>query len=198
LEGKIMPPSQRPVFREYALQHYLQKREKDILPHFVSPPVFICIWILFCLIVVGGFFAATQKLPIQVTGLGIMLAPGQKGASSTGGTVLLFLSPSNAGKVHVGQRSQLQIGQAGPSYSSTIAQVEPGLFSPNDIYKRYGLNCSTMPIITEPSVVVHIRLASLVSSHLYAGSLVTAQVQIGTQSIFSLAGLNYLIGGFSV
>ena len=40
-----MPQEQRPLFREHALQHYLQKREKDILPHFVSPPIFVCAWI---------------------------------------------------------------------------------------------------------------------------------------------------------
>ena len=193
-----MPQARRRLFREHALQHYLQKREKDILPHIVSPPVFICTWILLGLIVVGGLFAATQKVPIQVNSLGIILAQGQSGASgSNGGTVLLFLPASEASKVHVGQPSQLYIGQSGPSYAGTIAQVEPGLFSPNDIYKRYALNCSAISIIMGPSVVVHVRLASLSSSHLYAGSPVTAQVQVGTQSILSLSGLNYIIGGYS-
>jgi hypothetical protein len=51
-----------------------------------------------------------------------------------------------------------------------------------------------MPTITEPSVVVHVKLAPSLSSRLYAGSLITAQVQIGTQRILSLPGLNDLIG----
>jgi len=185
-----MPQSPRPLFREHAWQHYLQKREKDILPHFVSPPIFVCAWILFCLIVVVGLIAATQRVPIEVGGSGIVLA--QEG--SNGGTALLFLPASEARQVHVGERSQLQIGLTGPSYTTTIAQVEPGLLSPNDIYKRYGLNCSAMLAITEPSVVVHVKLAPSLSSHLYAGSPITAQVQIGTQRILSLPGLNDLIG----
>jgi hypothetical protein len=190
-----MPQSPRLLFREHAWQHYLQKREKDILPHFVSPPTFVCAWILFCLIVVVGLIAATQRVPIEVGGSGIVLAQEHKDVSgSNGGTALLFLPASEARQVHVGQRSQLQIGLTGPSYTTTIAQVEPGLLSPNDIYKRYGLNCSAMPTITEPSVVVHVKLAPSLSSHLYVGSPITAQVQIGTQRILSLPGLNDLIG----
>jgi len=190
-----MPQSPRPLFREHAWQHYLQKREKDILPHFVSPPIFVCAWILFCLIVVVGLIAATQRVPIEVDGSGIVLAQEYNDASgSDRGTALLFLPASEARQVHVGERSQLQIGLTGPSYTTTIAQVEPGLLSPNDIYKRYGLNCSAMPTITEPSVVVHVKLAPSLSSHLYAGSPVRAQVQIGTQRILSLPGLNDLIG----
>lgn len=191
-----MPQSQRPLFREHALQHYLQKREKDILPHFVSPPIFVCAWVLLCLVIAVGLFATTQKVPIQVGGMGIVLAQGHNDASEdNGGTALLFLPASEAKLVHVGEPSRLQIGLTGPSYSSTIAQVEPGLLSPNEIYKRYGLNCSAMPMVSDPSVVVHVRLAPSLHSHLYAGSPVSAQVQIGTQRILSLPGLNNLIGG---
>jgi hypothetical protein len=53
-----MSQSQRPLFREHAMQHYLQKREKDILPHFVSPPVFVCAWILLSLAVAVGLLVA--------------------------------------------------------------------------------------------------------------------------------------------
>jgi hypothetical protein len=191
-----MPQMQRPLFREHALQYYLQKREKDILPHFVSPPIFVCAWILLCLAVAVGLFAATQKVPVQVGGVGIVLAQGQhKAFRDNGGTALIFLPASEAKLVHVGEPSQLQIGLTGPSYSSTIAQVEPGLLSPNDIYKRYGFNCSAMPAITDPSVVVHVRLAPSLPSYLYAGSPVSAQVQIGTQRVLSLPGLSNLIGG---
>jgi hypothetical protein len=190
-----MPPLQRPLFREHALQHYLQKREKDILPHFVSPPVFICAWILLCLAVAVGLFAATQRVPIQVSGMGIVLDQGQNEASGDNTeTALIFLPASRAKLIHVGEPSRLQIGLSGPSYSSTIAQVDPGPLSPNDIYKRYGLKCSAMPIVSDPAVVVRVRLVPSLYYHLYAGSPVRAQVQIGTQHIFSLPGLNSLIG----
>jgi hypothetical protein len=189
-----MPQSQRPLFREPAWQHYLQKREKDILPHFVSPPTFICIWIMLCLAVAVGLFAGTQQVPVLVDGVGLVLTQEQNGAGGKGGTALVFLPASEAKLVHVGDPSQIQVGLTGPSYSSTIVQVEPGLLSPNDIYKQYGVVCSTMLTITEPSVVVHVGLVPSLSSHLYAGSPVRAQVQIGSQHLLSLPALNDLIG----
>lgn len=191
-----MPQSQRPLFREHAMQHYLQKREKDILPHYVSPPIFVCAWIMLCLAVAVGLFATTQKVPIQVGGMGIVLAQGHNDAfEDNGGTALLFLPASEAKLVRVGEPSRLQIGLTGPSYSTTIARVEPGLLSPDEIYRRYGLNCSVMPMINDPAVVVHVKLASSLDSRLYAGSPVRALVQVGTQRVFSLPGLNNLIGG---
>ena len=190
-----MLQSQRPLFREPARQHYLQKREKDILPRFVSPPTFVCIWIMLCLTVAVGIVASTQKVPVLVNGVGLVLAQQQNRALEIKeGTALVFLPASEAKQVHVGESSRLQIGLTGPSYNSTIAQVEPGLLSPNDIYKRYGVLCSTMLTITEPSVVVYVRLVPSLSSHLYAGSPVRAQIQIGTQHLLSLPGLNDLIG----
>ena len=190
-----LPHLQRPVFREPAWQHHLQQREKDILPHFVSPPTFVCIWILLCLVVGVGLFASTQEVPVLVNGVGLVLTQEQHNAlGSKGGTILVFLPASEAKLVHVGEPSRLQIDSTGPSYSSTIVQVEPGLLGPNDIYKQYGVVCSTMLPITEPSVVVHVRLVPSLSSHLYAGSQVKAQVQIGTQHLLSLSGLNDLIG----
>lgn len=189
-----MPQSQRPLFREPAWQHYLQKREKDILPHFVSPPIFVCIWVLLCLTIVLGLFSSMQKVPVQVDGVGVVLAQGQNPAGRKGGMVLVFLPASEAKQVHVGQPSQIQIGLTGPSYSTTIAQIEPGLLSPNEIYQRYSSVCSNMPTITGPAVVAHVVSVPSLSSHLYAGSQVRAQIQTGTKSLFSLPGLNDLIG----
>ena len=190
-----MPQLRRPLFRESAWKHYLQKREKDILPRFVSPPTFVCIWIVLCLVVVVGLFASTQQVPVLVDGVGLVLTQEQNRAfGGKGAAVLVFLPASEAKLVHVGEPSQLQIGLTGPSYSSTIAKVEPGLLSPNAIYKQYGVICSTMLTITEPSVVVQVGLVPSLSSHLYAGSQVRAQVQVGTQHLLLSPQLNDLTG----
>jgi hypothetical protein len=190
-----MLQSQRRLFREPAVQHYLQKREKDILPHFVSPPTFICIWILLCLAIAVGLFASTQRVPIQVDGVGMVLAQAQNSAAgSKGGTVLVFLPVSEATLVHIGEPSQLQIGLTGPTFSTTIAQVEHEPLSPSEIYQRYASTCSNVLSITGPSVVVHVAATPSLSSQLYAGSPVRAQIQIGTQRLLSWPGLNALIG----
>jgi hypothetical protein len=122
--------------------------------------------------------------------MGVVLAQGQHGVFGDDGGVLLFLPASEAKLVHGGEPSQLQIGLTGPSYRTTIAQVEPGLLSPNEIYKRYGLNCSILPMISDPAVVAHVSLPPPLHTRLYAGSPVRAQIQVGTQRVF----LNNLIG----
>ena len=178
-----MSQAQRPLFREHALKHYLQKREKDILPRLVSPPTFICGWFLLCLVVAVGVVAWLEKVPVFVNGSGIVLAQEQGNVSGDGGTVRVFLPASQARLVHVGETSLLQVGRTGPSFTTRIVRVEPGLLSPDDVHKRYGFNYYGMPVITEPSVAVDVKVKPSVLSRLYAGSPVSAQVQIGTRRV---------------
>jgi hypothetical protein len=190
-----MSQAQRPLFREHALKHYLQKREKDILPRLVSPPTFICGWFLLCLVVAVGVVAWLEKVPVFVNGSGIVLAQEQGNVFGDGGTARLFLPASQARLVHVGETSLLQVGRTGPSFTTRIVHVEPGLLSPDDVHKRYGFNYYGMPVITEPSVAVDVEVKPSVISRLYAGSPVSAQVQIGTRRVLSLLpGFDSLIG----
>jgi len=192
----FMSQTQRPLFREHALKHYLQKREKDILPRLVSPPTFICGWFLLCLVVAVGVVAWLEKVPIFVNGSGIVLAQEQGNVSGDGGTARIFLPASEARLLRVGQAGLLQVGMTGPSFTSTIVHVEPGLLSPDDVHKRYGFNYSGVPAITGPSVAVDVEIEPSVPSRLYAASPVSAQIQIGTRRVLSLVpGFDSLIGG---
>jgi hypothetical protein len=83
----------------------------------------------------------------------------------------------------------------GPSITSKIVHIEPGLLSPDTLHKRYGFNYAGMPVITEPSIAVDAKVGPSVPSHLYAGSPVSAQIQIGTRRVLSfLPGFDSLIG----
>jgi len=188
-----MSQAQRPLFREHALKHYLQKREKDILPRLVSPPIFICGWFLLCLVVAIGVVAWLEEVPIFVNGSGIVVA--QERGDGAGGMARLFLPAREARLVHVGEVSLLQVGMTGPSITSKIVHIEPGLLSPDTLHKRYGFNYAGMPVITEPSIAVDAKVGPSVPSHLYAGSPVSAQIQIGTRRVLSfLPGFDSLIG----
>jgi hypothetical protein len=190
-----MSQAQRPLFREHALKHYLQRREKDILPRLVSPPIFICGWFLLCLVVAVGMVAWLEKVPVFVNGSGIVLAQRHGNVSSRGGMVRIFLPAREASLVHVGEASLLQVGMTGPSFTSAIVRVESGLFSPDDLHKRYGFNYDGMPAVTEPSIAVDVRVDPSVPARLYAGSPVSAQIQIGTRRVVSLLpGFDGLIG----
>ena len=45
-----MGETQRSIFRARAMQHYLHRQERDILPRLVSPPLFLFLWIVLVLL----------------------------------------------------------------------------------------------------------------------------------------------------
>ena len=182
-----MVKSRRPIFRESAMKQYLQRREQDILPYTVSPPVFACSWIVLVLFLTLGLLAWSADLPTVVTTAGIVTQTMGQQTSSTGGNAqaLVFFPASNAPQLHAGQPIQIQIGATGPHLNSRITQVEPGIISPTDARSRYGLDTGSAQVLTEPSVVVIVNLDPTISARTYAGTTISAQVQVGSHSLLS-------------
>ena len=191
-----MSQHRRSLFREDAMKRYMQRREKDIFPHLVSPPVFVCAWLLFGLLLLAGLVAWWGEIPTFVDGSGILLAQRQTSLSNESPSILVFLSPLYVSKMHVGLPVHLQIGADGSEILGKVEQVEPGIVSPADARKRYALDSGEAQIITQPSVVIVVTPHQKLSARLYAGSLVHAQVQVGSRRVLSLfPGLDRLIGG---
>ena len=110
-------------------------------------------------------------------------------------SAVVFLPASAASSLRAGQPIQVQVGSTGPHLTSTISAVGPGIIGPDKARQDFALGSAASQIITEPSVVVTIRLGTAFSVQSYAGSIVHAQVQVGTQSVLSLLqGLSNLIG----
>lgn len=191
-----MGPSRHPLFREKALKQYMQKQEKDILLRPVSPPVFACSWILLCLFLLAAFLAWWQEVPTFVEGSGVILAQGQANtATSDKAVILIFLPATYAGQIRSKLPVRVQIGSEGPELSSTVEHVEPGIISPTEARKRYLLDSDTAQILTQPSIALTVMPETALPAHGYAGSLVSAQVQIGSRRVLSLLpGFSQLIG----
>ena len=191
------PQRQRAMFRNKALQYYAQSREKDVLPRFVAPPVFLFLWVLLGLLLVATLLAWLGQVPTYVAGSGVVLNQGVK--TQPGGNeavAVVFLPATPSLNVRAGLPVQVQIGTTGPQLTSTIDAVQPGVISPSDARKRYALTGDLAQVITQPSVVVTCRLGVTVSTQRYAGSLVGAQVQVGTRSVLSLLPvIGPLLGG---
>ncbi len=192
-----MTASKRTIFRHKALQQYEQSRNKTVLPRYVSPPVFVCLWILLGLLIIAGVAAWLGQVPTYVAGSGVVLDPGsttQQGGNEAVAVVFVPATPSLT--LRPGLPVQLQIGSTGPQVASTITTVEPGIVSPNEARDRYALGGVASAVITQPSVVVTARLGPSIPAQVYAGSIVSAQVQVGTRSVLSLLpGLGSLSGG---
>jgi len=179
----------RQVFRERAMQQYVQRREQDVLPQIISPPVFACSWFLLALILMAGLLAWSAQLPTYISAPGVIIKKGQQTSSSkarnnTNTQALIFFPPSDASQLHAGQPIKLQFASTGQSLNSSITSVEADTVSPSDARKRYGLDAGEAQIVTGPSNIVIANLDIGISAHI-VGSIISAQVQVGTHSVLS-------------
>jgi hypothetical protein len=174
--------SRRQIFRESALQEYVQRQERDVLPNIVSPPVFACSWFLLALVLTGDLLAWSARIPTYISASGVVTSTSSKASSAQ---ALVFFPTADAAELRAGLPITLQLGSSGPSISSTITQVVAGTVSPSDARKTYALDAGEAEVITEPSKVVIVSLDKSVSASAYAGTTVSAKVQVGTHSVLS-------------
>jgi len=184
--GKSMLAPKTPIFRDKAVKQYIQGRDKDTLPRFISLPTALLLWILCGLLLATGGLVWTAELPLYTTGQGIILADqNEMQPSSRTTTALVFLPAEQATLFHRGLPVQITLGGSGSQMSSTIIEIAPGVISPYSACKQYGLENNCAQLIARPSIVAKVKLHHL-SSLTYAGSTFTAKVQVGSQRILSL------------
>ena len=186
----------RSIFRDQAIKRYIEKRDKDVLPHLVAPPVFLFLWILLGLLLTMGVLAWLAQVPTYLAGPGIILEQHPPSTSGQSEAIALFFLPAlSASQVRAGLPVQVQLGSTGPALSTKIDQVEPGILSPSAARTRYALDSSVSQLLTQPVVAVEARLGPTISAQTYAGSVVSAQVQVGSRRVLSLLpGFAQLIG----
>lgn len=185
-----MTQAKRSIFRKSAWQQYVQRRERAELPRYITPPVFALFWILLGLLLVSGSVAWWSEVPIYTTGPAILRDNGVSSAfhinRQQGVVAVVFLPADRPLTLHPGLPVHLQIGTAGLQAAGTVVLVELGVFSPQQARQRYGLDGSEGLLITQPSSVVIASISSPLSAQTYTGSIVTAQVQTGSQRILML------------
>ncbi len=166
---------------------YKRSLEKDVVPRLISWPIILCLWLLLGAFLTAGIFAWYAQVPTYVSGSGIILANGDMLQPAYGGTVaIVFLPPDQSAGIWVGQHVGIQIGSTDTQVQSTIAQVESGIISPAAARQRYGLEGTGSLLITQPSVVAIIKLGAVLPTTTYAGSLLSASVETGSQRLLAL------------
>jgi hypothetical protein len=164
---------------------YKRNMEKDVLPRLISTPIIVCLWLLLLVLLAAGFFTWYAQVPTYVSGSGIILTRGDILQNEYGNIVgVVFLPANQSAQIRRGQPVDIQVGSEGMHVQSTIAQVEPGIMSPEAVRQRYQLGAVGADLVTQPSVVAIIKLA--LPDTTYAGSLLTARIQTGSQRLFAL------------
>ncbi|MBO0777910.1 MAG: hypothetical protein J2P37_03695 [Ktedonobacteraceae bacterium] len=182
-----MVPPKHTIFRERALESYIQRRERGVLLRLVSPPTLIFSWLLLLLLLGAGMLAWSIHVPVSVAGQGVLNSSGQQMEA------VLFLPANQLTRLHSGQPTKLIIGSTGANLQGVVETVEPRVISPQEARTRFNLQGSLASLVTGPSSVITVRLKSEVFAEIYAGSVCVAQVQVGSQSVLSLIpGLNQI------
>lgn len=188
----------RAIFRERAIRAYQRGTAKDIVPRLTSWPIIVCLWILLALLLVTVAVAWSVRVPSYIGAQGVILRSGAQAGLSGGKTAAaLFLSPDQSVGVRVGQLIHAQIGPSGPSASGAVVRIQPSVIGPDTARAVYGFEPGAS-IVRQPWAVVIVRLGQSLPPAAYGGSLLTAQVEIGSQRLLALfPGLGGLIGGAS-
>ena len=170
----------RSIFRSKTVQKYTQNREKSVLPRVVAPPVFVLCWIILTLLVVAGLVAWMGNVPLYTTGVGIVLDQSAPENLDNEATAIIPLSVSTASQLQKGLPIQIQVGQTGPLLTCTIDSIGSTILSPDEVQKNYGLK------VSDPSILLLVKLGTTISKSIYAGSSVQVRVQTGSQSVLAL------------
>jgi hypothetical protein len=186
-----MPTTKRPIFRAHAFQQYVQSREKDVLPRFISPPIFWLFWVLLALFLALGWLAWNIRTPVYASATGIIVGNG----TSEGALAVLFVPANQQNVVHAGESVELHIDATDSLLQRTVTSVDATLLSPEQARRQYHLDGAISLVINQPSVAIVVTLGDRIPASSYAGSIVQAQVQIGEQSLLSfLSVIDQMIG----
>lgn len=188
-----MTETKRSIFRDDAVQRYIQGREKAVLPHFVSPRTFLYLWSLMGLLVPGAFTAWCARVPVYASGAAVVVAGRSAPYHIRAGLVLLaFLPAEDLTRLRVGQRLFAAPAPAGGRLSGSVMAIEPKIVSPAMARTRFTLHAGAAWAVSQPSAVVLARLTPLSSGlppSAYAGGIYDVDVEVGARRVLSLLPL---------
>jgi hypothetical protein len=191
--------ARRSAYRPEAVQRYMEGRERSVLPRFVSPRIFVCLWLLLGLLVASAVLAWFTEIPTYASGQAVIVRRSDLSAPVPDEVVAVaFLPAEDVAHVRQGQVLFLEIDASGRRLSGEILAVEPEISSPEAVRTRFALDTTTGLAVNRPVAVVIAQLEAAPGDFpatSYVGS--TYPVQVGVQSrrvLTLLPGLDWLLG----
>lgn len=177
----------RSIFRERAIERYIQRQELNVILRLVSPPMFLLLWFLLLLAVCCSVMVWTIQVPMLVVGKGAVVQQPKANTKNVQEiVVLLVLPPEQKANLKIGQPVTISVASTDMKFESTIESIEANTMSPADISARISTQSTLARDITGPSVVAIAQVVPASQAHIYLGSQCSVQVEIGTQSALSL------------
>lgn len=179
-------PRRRNVFRRESVLAY---GRTDVVPRLVYWPAIACAWLCLVALIGSAGFAWSARVPVVVEGTGILVVDQ---AVLMG---VVFLPAEAADQVRVGQHASLRIGSSELQVQGMLSEVSAGPLSPEAARKTYGLDGAAALLITGPATVATVSLTTPLPASTYAGSVVEASLEVGSQRLVALIpGVRDLLG----
>jgi hypothetical protein len=178
-----MPDDARSIFRREALRHFIEGREKSVLPRFIRPRTFLCLWILLGLLMLAAVLAWTARVPVYASGLAVV-------TKTEGQVNLVVLVPAESfEKLRVGQVVWVRWPAAREPVRTVLTHVEPEIQSPALVRKRFGLSSETVSgavAVATASPEGVLDTTGDLPPETRLGSTVSVDVEIGSRRALSL------------
>lgn len=176
------------IFRDKAVKHYLEGREQEVLPWFISPANFILLWIVFAALIGSVAVAAYfMQIPLYASGSAIVVDGDSAVRDSE---VVTFLPPEHLESLDKGQDLLLQPDPESERVSLQITGVENKALSPREARERFNLRGAERSLIESPVAVATAPAGELtggLDQSSYEGAIYQAEVQLGTRRVITLA-----------
>jgi hypothetical protein len=153
-----------------------------------------CCWLLVAVLLAGAAVAWTVRVPTYVAASGVVAAPGDRARGERTRVALVF-APIGAGVVRVGETVRVQIDSSETPVAGAVASVGADVVGPEALSIRHRLRAAGV-LPSEPSRPVRVRLAAALPTRSYAGTRVTARIDVGSRRLLALLpGLGKLLAG---
>ncbi|HEY4384940.1 MAG TPA: hypothetical protein VGN34_10745, partial [Ktedonobacteraceae bacterium] len=140
------------------------------------------------------------EVPVYTFGSGLLLTATkhaiQSGQDEMQALVFVPVTPGQP-VVHLDENTPILLENSTTNIqvSGEIISIDPDIISPQVAKKRYKLTGDTTELVPLPSLVLHARITTHLPTDLYAGSIVHATIQSGSQRLLSLLpGVTNLLG----
>jgi hypothetical protein len=130
----------RQIFRPEVVRRFTERQEQAILPRFVRPRIFLCLWILLALLASAAVAGWQVRVPERVSGPAVIV-------SSPGGApeIVGFIPASDAPRLGTGQAITLRLPGYAGAISGTVEAVDLDIVSPAE--------AATLPGIGDPATL---------------------------------------------
>lgn len=180
------PQPRRQIFRQHAIEQYVQSSAKDTLPKTISPFTFTIGWILLLLIFLIGLFVWSIPIPYYAYAPGIVLSQQLLEHPTHGAQVLVFFPANARHRLHRGQEVLVRMDVDGVQITGHLEHITSQALTPAEIGDRYGLSADQLQALPPAIVIGTVRLHWRRLLKRYIGSSVRVQYREGTRHILSL------------